>query len=73
MSHRIPPKLITPPLVVVIAVRQLLAREGLARTAQLLGIGSHTVQRFRGGLPVHRGTYLVVRAALAPLAPEVHP
>jgi hypothetical protein len=65
--------LITPPPAVVSAVRQLLVREGLAGTCRLLGVSRATVDRLRGALPVHRGTFLVVREALAPIAPMVQP
>jgi hypothetical protein len=63
--------LVTPPAATVAAVRALLAREGLANTCALLGISRNTVDRIRGGLPIHRGTFLVVREALAPIAPTV--
>jgi hypothetical protein len=64
--------LVTPPPTLVAAVRQLVVREGLSRTCSLLGVSRNTVDRLRGGtLPVHRGTYLVVHAALAHIAPAV--
>lgn len=65
--------LVTPPPATVAAVRDLLAREGLTRTCSLLGVSRNTVDRIRGGLPIHRGTFLVVREALAPIAPAVRP
>jgi hypothetical protein len=65
--------LVTPPPAVVAAVRQLVAREGLIRTCSLLGVSRNTVDRLRGSLPVHRGTFLVVRDALAPIVPTVQP
>ncbi len=65
--------LVTPPPAVVAAVRHLLAREGLARTCKLLGISRNTVDRIRGALPIHRGTFLIVREALAPITPTVRP
>jgi hypothetical protein len=55
------------------AVRRLYAREGLARTCELLRVSRQTVDRLRGGVPVHIGTLLVVRAALAPIDPAVRP
>ena len=65
--------LVTPPPAVVAAVRRLVVREGLLPTCSLLGVSRATVDRLRGALPVHRGTYLVVRAALAPIDPAVRP
>jgi len=59
------PSHVTPTQAEIDAVCDLLAREGLARTQTILGIGRHTVQRLRGGLPVHRGTMMCVRAGLA--------
>ena len=63
--------LVKPPGAMVATVRQLLEREGLARTCQILGVSRQTVTRIRGALPVHRGTFLVVRDALSPIAPAV--
>jgi len=60
----------TPTPAEVAAVRDLLAREGLARTQQILGIGRHTVERIRGRLTVHRSTMIAVRVALATLATQ---
>jgi hypothetical protein len=45
----------------------------LIRTCGLLGISRNTVDRLRGSLPVHRGTFLVVCQALAPIDPTVQP
>lgn len=65
MSHTTRPSHTTPTPAETAAVRALLAREGLARTQQILGIGRHTVQRVRAGcLPVHHGTMIAVRVAL---------
>jgi len=64
--------LVTPSPAVVAAIRRLVVREGLIPTCSLLGVSRATVDRLRGGaLPVHRGTYLVVLAALAPIDPAV--
>ena len=59
------PSHVVPTEAEIAAVSALLARVGLERTVETLGIGRHTVERVRGGLPVHRGTLLAVRMALA--------
>jgi hypothetical protein len=63
--------LITPPPTLTAAVRRLYAREGLAGTCRLLRLSRQTVDRLRGGVPVHVGTLLVAREALAPIDPAV--
>jgi hypothetical protein len=58
------PSHVTPTNAEIAAVRDLLARVGLRRTQEILGLGRHTVERVRGGLPVHRGTMIATRVAL---------
>ena len=65
--------LIAPPPTVTSAVRRLYAREGLARTCELLHVSRATVDRLRGGVPVHVGTLMVVLKALAPIDATVAP
>lgn len=58
----------------IAGVTALLARVGLVRAQQILGLDRHTLDRVRGGLPVHRGTLMCVRAGLAqPTPPERAP
>ena len=57
---------------VVASVRRLVVREGLLPTCSLLGVSRATIDRLRGALPVHTGTLLVVREALAPFDPAVN-
>ena len=64
--------LIAPPPSVASAVRRHYAREGLARTCQLLRVSRATVDRLRGGVPVHVGTLMIVREALVPIDPAVN-
>jgi hypothetical protein len=54
----------TPTPTEVSAVSEIFAREGQVRTQQILGLGRHTVERLRGGLPVHRSTMIACRLAL---------
>jgi hypothetical protein len=49
----------------IAAVTHLIRGVGFLRACARLGIDRHTLDRVRGGLPVHRGTMMVVRAALA--------
>jgi hypothetical protein len=54
----------------IAAVTALIRRVGLMRAQRILGIGRHTMDRVRGGLPVHRGTMMCVRAGLAQSTPS---
>ena len=47
------------------AVTALIHRVGLMHAQRTLGGDRHTMDRVRGGLPVHRGTMMCVRAGLA--------
>lgn len=49
----------------ITAVTGLICRVGFIRAQRTLGIDRHTMDRVRGGLPVHRGTMMCVRAGLA--------
>jgi hypothetical protein len=49
----------------IAAVTALVRRVGLTRAQRTLGIDRHTLDRVRGGLPVHRGTMMCVRDGLA--------
>lgn len=64
--------LITPGPTVKAAARRLFASEGL-RACGLLGVSRNTLDRLRGGLPIHVGTLLVVKQALAAIDPTVSP
>lgn len=54
----------------IAAVTALIRRVGLMRAQRILGIDRHTMDRVRGGLPVHRGTMMCVRAGLAQSTPS---
>lgn len=54
----------------IAAVTGLLRRVGLVQAQRILGIDRHTLDRVRGGLPVHRGTMMCVRAGLAQSGPS---
>jgi hypothetical protein len=62
--------LITPSTQMTSAVRRLYAREGLARTCQILGVSRETVDHLRGGVPVRRGSIALAAAAMAPIHPK---
>jgi len=64
--------LITAPPTITAAIRRLFDHEGLAGTCRLLAVSRGTCDRLRGGLPVHVGTLLVVREALAAIDPTVN-
>ncbi len=72
-THTGPTGLAIPGPTIVAAVRRLAAREGVARTAQLLGVARDTVTQLRGGVPVRRGSLVIAVAALAPIDPTVRP
>ena len=54
----------TPTAADAAAADSIYRREGLARATEILGVGRHTLERVRGGLPVRRPTLLAVRAAI---------
>jgi hypothetical protein len=64
---------VTPPPEVAQAVRRLVAREGVARAASILGVPRDTLTRLRGGVPLRLGSLLVARRALAAIDPTVRP
>jgi hypothetical protein len=72
-THAGPIGLATPAATIVAAVRRLAAREGVAKTAQMLGVGRDTITRLRGGIPVRRGSLVVAVQALSAIDPAVHP
>jgi hypothetical protein len=56
-------------------IRAFMAARGETTTAALLGVSRQTLGRLLAGLPVHRGTVLVVREGLsrADISPEGRP
>lgn len=72
MSHATRPtdRLSTPTAAEVQTVSALYAAHGLVRAVALLGVGRHTLDRLRGGLPVRRSTLTQARVALGLLAQQ---